>query len=67
MNKIEAYRFFFLFVVGYSTYTVMSTTYNFILAGTFDLSTFIIRLFALAMIYVMFFMYLDLVKSYKQK
>ena len=66
-NKIEIYRFFFLFVMGYSTFTVLYTSYGFILAGTFDITTLLIRLFALAMIYVMCWMFYDLIKLVKQQ
>ena len=67
MNKIELYRFFFLFVVAYSTFTVFYTTYGFITAGTFDMATFIIRLIALSFIYVMFAMFLDTLRLFKQR
>lgn len=62
MNRLGAYLFFFIFVVGYSTFTVFYTTYGFILTGTFDMATFIIRLIALSFIYVMFAMFCDVLR-----
>lgn len=62
MNRLSVYLFFFMFVVAYSTFTVFYTTYGFIEAGTYDISTFAIRIFALAMIYAMFAMFLDTLK-----
>jgi hypothetical protein len=62
-RKIEIYRAFFLFVVAYSTFTVLYTSYNFILAGTFDIETFLIRIIALSFIYVMFFMFMSVTKK----
>lgn len=67
MDKAGIYLFFFLFVVGYSTFTVLYTTYGFITAGTFDMATFIIRLIALSFIYVMFAMFLDILRLFKQR
>ena len=67
MDKAGIYLFFFLFVVGYSTFTVLYTTYGFITGGTFDMATFIIRLIALSFIYVMFAMFLDTLRLFKQR
>ena len=66
-NKIGLYRFFFIFVVAYSTFTVFYTTYGFIQAGIFDMTTFIIRIIALSFIYIMFFMFVDTLRLFKQR
>lgn len=65
MNKIEIYRMFFLFVVAYSTFTLVYTTYNFLMVNTFDFTTLVIRAFALCLIIIMFIMYLDTTKNLK--
>lgn len=64
-TKLHVYFLFFIFVVAYSTYTVLSTTYGFIETDTFTIDTFIIRMIALAMIYIMFFMFVDIVRTKK--
>jgi hypothetical protein len=64
-RKIEIYRAFFLFVVAYSTFTVLYTSWLFVVAGTFDIETFIIRIIALSFIYVMFFMFMNVTNKKK--
>jgi hypothetical protein len=64
-RKIEIYRAFFLFVVAYSTFTVLYTSWLFVVAGTFDIETFIIRIIALSFIFIMFFMFLDITNKKK--
>jgi hypothetical protein len=64
-RKIEIYRAFFLFVVAYSTFTVLYTSWLFVVAGTFDIETFLIRIIALSFIWIMFFMFLDITNRTK--